>query len=141
MCTNCNKKSSKYTKPAAAVKMAAPAKTTPIPQVSKVSNDIAYAGRSQDPTKRVCLIYNGGGSKLNTTGGCRSCHGSSQRYSTVTNETIMFVSEDEHNQIFKRTFSIGHDYWVTEAQAEYLLSLTYINRTGQTVHKFTKKEE
>lgn len=103
--------------------------------------NMAYAPKSKDPSKKVHLVYNGGGSSKTRTSGCHTCHGSAKSYSTVTNESIMFVSEDSPNGIYKEVCAIGHDYYVTEEQANYMLTLTYVNRSGQKVHKFTKKED
>lgn len=93
---------------------------------------------SADTSNKVKLRYFGGGSKK-TTGGCSTCHGSKGGYVVTTSETIRFVSEDAPGGLFVETFSIGHDYYVTEKQAEYLLTLTYRNRAGQIVHKFKKE--
>ena len=86
----------------------------------------------------VKVRYYGGGAATKRSGiGCRACGGAgANAYTTVTTETIMFVSEDSPNSIFKREFHIGHDYMVTRNQADYLLSLTYRARTGNEQHKF-----
>lgn len=85
----------------------------------------------------VKLRYNGGG--YSTHGhGCRSCGGTGTKYTFVTSETISFVSEDSADGYFKRLFTVGHDYYVTEKQAEYLLTLTFRSRAGKTVHKFER---
>lgn len=93
---------------------------------------------SEDTSKKVKLRYYGGGLALKTTG-CRSC-GSSGQYSLVTTEVIQFATDDSPNGWFKETFSVGHDYYVTEKQAEYLLSLTFTNKAGQIAHKFKKED-
>ena len=93
---------------------------------------------SEDPKKKVKIRYYGSGVKK-VTGGCSTCRGKSGGYSVKTTETIQFVSEDSPNNWFKQTFSIGHDYYVTENQADYLPSLTYVNKAGQTVNKFLKE--
>lgn len=90
--------------------------------------------------KMVKLRYYGGGTTTKTGSGCRSCGGSGSKYAVVTTETIMFASEDSPNNFFKRTFTVGHDYWVTENQAEYLLGLTYKSRSNNIVNKFKKVE-
>ena len=85
----------------------------------------------------VKLRYYGGGmTSKKTGGGCRACGAGKGSYTTVTSETIMFVSEDAANSIFKQTFQIGHDYFVTRNQADYLLSLTFHSKTGVEQHKF-----
>lgn len=96
--------------------------------------------KSADPSAKVRIRYYGGGSKK-STGGCSTCHGTKGGYTVTTAETIQFVSEDADNELFKMTFNIGHDYYVTEKQAEYLLTLTYRNRAGQVVNKFERVEE
>lgn len=106
----------------------------------KPAADGVVVEKSEDPNAKVRLRYFGGGSKK-ATGGCHTCHGSRGGYIVTTTETIQFVSEDADNEWFKMTFSIGHDYYVTEKQAEYLLSLTYRNRAGQVVNKFQRVEE
>lgn len=139
MCTGCGRKS--------AISVHVDAKENKTVQPAMVNipkqaeNNMAYAPKSADPTKKVHLIYNGGGGSSRATGsGCHTCHGGSKSYSTITNETIMFVSEDAPGGIYKEVCAIGHSYFVTEEQAKYLLTLTYVNRSGQKVHKFTKKE-
>lgn len=98
---------------------------------------------SETPEKKVRLRYYGGGvKKVAATGtGCSTCRSGRGGYSNVTSETITFVSEDEPTGLFRRLVTAGHDIYVTEKQAEYLLSLTYQNRGGETVHKFQKVEE
>lgn len=111
-----------------------------VPQ-SYDSEQLPYAPASADKSIKVLLKYNGGGYSVNKTGGCSTCHGGTARYSVKTNETIMFISDDEVDGIFSMQFAIGHSYYVTEEQAKYLLTLTYRNRAGQISHKFTKVEE
>lgn len=96
--------------------------------------------KSSNPSAKVRIRYYGGGSKK-ATGGCHTCHGNRGGYVVTTSETIQFVSEDADNELFKMNFSIGHDYYVTEKQAEYLCTLTYRNRAGQVVNKFQIVEE
>lgn len=85
----------------------------------------------------VHLVYKGGGMANKREGsGCKTCGGSRSRYQVVKMETIMFVSEDAPNGIFKQTFSVGHDYWVTEEQAKMLLEMTYKDMAGKIKHKF-----
>lgn len=95
---------------------------------------------SADTSKKVRLRYFGGGVKrVNTTGtGCSTCRGGRGNYANVTAETITFVSEDEPSGLFRQVVTAGHDIFVTEKQAQYLLSLTYQNRGGEVVHKFKK---
>lgn len=104
------------------------------PQVDNV------VGKSTS-TKKVQVRYYGGGYAQKRGTGCRSCGGGNGSYSVVTNETIMFVSEDAPGGLFKETFSVGHDYYVTEKQAEYLLSLQFRSRAGTMENKFRKVEE
>lgn len=95
-------------------------------------------GASENTENKVRLRYYGGTIKKTTTG-CSTCSGRKSGYAVTTSETIRFVSEDAPGNWFVQTFQIGHDYYVTEKQAEYLLSLTYVNKAGQTVHKFKKE--
>lgn len=95
--------------------------------------------KASDSEAKVKIRYYGGTLKKSTTG-CSTCSGKKSGYSVTTSETIRFVSEDAPNNWFVQTFSLGHDYYVTEKQAEYLLSLTYVNKAGQTVHKFKKED-
>ena len=105
--------------------------------IKKVNSPAKVAEASQNPSERVRIRYYGGGSVQAAGTGCRAC-GGGKKYIVTTSETIMFASEDVENGLFKQTFTIGHDYFVTEKQAEYLLSLTYQNRAGRIVHKFKK---
>lgn len=84
----------------------------------------------------VKLRYYGGGAAAKKGRGCRACGSGGSSYTTVTTETIMFVSEDSPNSIFKQTFQIGHDYYVTRNQADYLLGLTFRSKAGVEQHKF-----
>lgn len=86
----------------------------------------------------VKLRYYGGGMG-HTTSGCHAC-GSAGRYALKTSETIQFASDDSSGGWFSKRFDSGHDYYVTEKQAEYLLTLTYSNPAGQVIHKFKKVE-
>ena len=125
-CTNCaNKKNNT---------------TVTIVDNRKTETETLIAGKSDTPN-RVRVVYYGGGSKVKTGSGCSTCRGGKGGYTITTSETIRFVSEDAPNGMFKETFSIGHDYYVTEKQAEYLLGLTYVNKAGQIVHKFKRPEE
>lgn len=98
------------------------------------------AGKTDPAAAKVRIRYYGGGTRKAVGSGCSTCRGKKGGYVVTTSETIQFVSEDVPGGLFKETFSIGHDYYVTEKQAEYLLSLTYTNRAGQVVHKFKKPE-
>lgn len=95
-------------------------------------------GKSDENSDKVKLRYFGGSVKRATVG-CSTCSGSRSAYTVTTSETLQFVSEDAPGGLFRQTFQIGHDYYVTEKQAEYLLTLTYTNRAGQTVHKFQRE--
>lgn len=97
---------------------------------------------SADPSRKVRLRYYGGGVRKSATGiGCSTCRGGKSNYVNTTSETITFVSDDEPSGLFRELVTVGHDIYVTEKQAEFLLTLTYINKGGQTVHKFKKVEE
>lgn len=106
----------------------------------RASTEGVVVEKSNNPQAKVRIRYYGGGTKK-STGGCHTCHGSRGGYVVTTAETIQFVSEDSDNELFKMTFNIGHDYYVTDKQAEYLCSLTYRNRAGQIVNKFQRVEE
>lgn len=115
------------------VKAAAP--TVSVSDTKRV--DPAMVVPKSKTAELVKLRYYGGGSATKKTGGgCRACGSGKGSYTTVTSETIMFVSEDASNSIFKQTFQIGHDYYVTRNQADYLLSLTYHSKAGVEQHKF-----
>lgn len=92
--------------------------------------------KASDTTEKVLLRYYGGGSGTTKVRGCRSCGGGKVKYATITSERIMFASEDSPNGFFNLLVSVGHDYWVTRSQADYMLTLTYKNKAGQEVHKF-----
>lgn len=83
----------------------------------------------------VRLRYYGGGTSQKKTSGCRACGGGGG-YTVMTSETIMFVSDDAPNGLFKQTFQIGHDYYVTRNQADYLLTLTFRSKAGIVQNKF-----
>jgi hypothetical protein len=88
-------------------------------------------------SKKVKLRYLGGG--YSTKGqGCRSCGGTGTKYKFVSSERIQFVSEDSPDNWFNMLFTVGHDYYVTEKQAEYLLTLTYTSKVGKVANKFEK---
>lgn len=97
---------------------------------------------SKDASKKVRLRYYGGGVAKRATGtGCSTCRSGAGGYVNTTTETITFVSEDAPGGLFRQVVTAGHDIYVTEKQAEYLLALTYKNKGGETVHKFKKVEE
>lgn len=99
---------------------------TPLPMVE-----------ASETNKKVKLRYLGGG--YSTQGqGCRSCGGTGTKYKFVSSERIQFVSEDSPENWFNQLFTVGHDYYVTEKQAEYLLSLTYQSRAGRATNKFER---
>lgn len=108
-------------------------KARTVPQ-KKIEPQPLIVAASDDTTKKVVLRYYGGGMALKTTG-CRSC-GSTGKYTMRTTERIEFASDDAPNGWFSQTFTIGTDYYVTENQAKYLLSLTFVNRAGQVANKF-----
>jgi len=93
---------------------------------------------ASDGKTRVKIRFYGGGMGY-TSSGCHAC-GSGGQYALKTSETIQFASDDEPTGWFSKRFDAGYDYFVTESQAEYLLSLTYTNPAGQLLHKFKKVE-
>lgn len=101
-----------------------------------VKNTTAKVVEKSDTSEKVLLRYYGGGSGTTKVRGCRSCGGGKVKYATVTSERIMFASEEAPNGFFNLLVSVGHDYLVTRAQADYMLTLTYKNKAGQEVHKF-----
>lgn len=101
---------------------------------------LPLAEKTEEGKAMVKLRYYGGGYSTKG-GGCKSCGGTGTSYTFVTTETIQFVSEDEVDGMFKRKFTVGHDYLVTEKQAEYLLTLTFRSKAGRTTYKFKKVEE
>lgn len=86
--------------------------------------------------KKVCVRYYGGGIGAKKVARCASCGSAKGSYSRITNELIAFASDDEPNGMWSQMVEAGRDYWVTEKQAEYLLSLTYTTPAGETAHKF-----
>ena len=116
---------------------------TPIVQstVTKKATRGVPVAASSDTSVKVRLRYFGGGVTKRATGtGCSTCRSGRGGYVNTTTETITFVSEDAPGGLFRETVSVGHDIFVTEKQAEYLLNLTYKNKGGETVHKFQKVE-
>ena len=124
-CSNCGKKSK--------VEIKAPDAGI----VPKSSAQVV--GKSETPAKTVRLRYYGGGIVAKKKRGCSTCGGAKNSYSRITNETIAFASEDEPNGLFMQAMQAGHDYWVTEKQAEYLLNNElYTAPSGEVVHKFKR---
>lgn len=105
--------------------------------LKSVNTPAIVAEASPNPSEKVRIRYYGGGSLQAAGTGCRAC-GGGRKYIVTTSERIMFASEDVENGLFSQVFTIGHDYFVTEKQAEYLLNLTYQNRAGKIVHKFKR---
>lgn len=101
-----------------------------------VKNTPARVVEASKSKELVLLRYYGGGSGTARVRGCRSCGGGKIKYATITSERIMFASEDAPNGFFNLLVSVGHDYYVTRSQADYMLTLTYKNKGGQIVHKF-----
>lgn len=95
---------------------------------------------ASDSNEKVRVRYYGGGFEAKPNRGCSSCGKAKGSYARVTNETIIFASDDAENGLFKLPVEIGHDYWVTEKQAEYMTSdnddMVYTNPSGQLCHKF-----
>lgn len=108
-----------------------------------VSLDLAApVEASEDVSRKIRLRYYGGGvTKIPTGTGCSTCRSGKKGYANTTTETITFVSADAPGGLFRQTVTVGHDIYVTEKQAEYLLALTYQNKGGQIVHKFQKVED
>lgn len=98
--------------------------------------------KSADPTKKVRVRYYGGGITAKKVSRCASCGSAKGSYQRLTNETIMFASDDEPNGLFMKPMTAGHDYWVTEEQAKYLLeNEVYISQAGIETHKFKLMED
>lgn len=104
--------------------------------------DITIVGKSKNPTVKVPVQYFGGGLvRKSWVASCTSCGGGVGNMSLLTSETIMFPSDDAPYGMFKQLFVAGRTYYVTENQAEYLLSLTFTNQAGQKINKFKRIEE
>lgn len=101
----------------------------------KIWNNAAIVAASDNPADTVIVRFYGGGMVRQVKSGCSGCGGSSV-YAMQTTKTISFASEDSPNGVFKMTFEQGHDYPVTQKQAERLLTMTYVNPAGQTVNMF-----
>ena len=113
-------------------------KPTFIPTTEKIKPATALPlAEKSESDKRVKLRYLGGG--YSTRGqGCRSCGGTGTKYKFVSSERIQFVSEDSPDNWFNMLVTVGHDYYVTEKQAEYMLTLTYTSKAGRVVNKFER---
>lgn len=109
-----------------------------LPATNQISGEIVPKSAS---TEKVKLRYYGGGMTRKTSSGCSSCRGGKSSYSITTSETIMFVSEDAPNGIFSEKFAVGHNYYVTRNQADYLLKLTYRDVAGNSQPKFKEITE
>lgn len=117
-CSSCGKKSIKT-------------KAQPVRVATPITPLVA---EKSETTEKVKLRYYGGGMTKQTTG-CSSC-GSQGKYALTTSETIQFASDDAPMGWFSQRFDVGHDYYVTEKQAERLLQETFTNPSGQVVNKF-----
>lgn len=108
-----------------------------------VDNDIKNPGvvPASENDKLVKLRYYGGGMTKRVSTGCSTCHGGKTSYSVTTSETIMFVSDDAPNGLYKETVTAGHNYYVTRNQADYMLKLTYKDAAGRTQPKFKEIKE
>lgn len=93
-------------------------------------------GKSDNPDAKVRLRYYGGGVAAKKVAKCAACGSAKGSYSRVTNEMIMFASDDAPNGMYEQMVEAGRDYWVTQKQAEYMLTMTYTNQAGQVVNKF-----
>ena len=107
-----------------------------VTQSNLVKSSKAVVVEASDTTEKVTLRYYGGGTASTKTRGCRSCGGSTLKYATITSERIQFASEDAPNGYFNLLVTIGHDYLVTRKQADYMLTLTFVNQAGREIHKF-----
>lgn len=114
---------------------ARPVKVAPVAE-AKTAKPQPLIVKASKGDKKVKLRYYGGGMGY-TSMGCHSCGGGG-KYALKTSETIQFASDDAPGGWFSKRFDTSYDYYVTEKQAEYLLTLTYSNAAGQIVHKFKK---
>lgn len=136
-CRTCGQSAPIATKATVSTTSKAVKTDTAVSATTKDKIDLAQVVPKSKTTELVKIRYYGGGmTSKKTGGGCRACGGGKGSYTTVTTETIMFVSEDAPNSVFKQTFQIGHDYYVTRNQADYLLALTYRSKSGVEQHKF-----
>lgn len=107
-----------------------------IPVIEPVSYTPEQVVGKSDTDAKVRVRYYGGGTMAKKVAKCATCGAAKGAYARVTNEMIMFASDDAPNGMFEQMVEAGRDYWVTEKQAEYLLTLTYTNQAGQVVNKF-----
>ena len=124
MCTGCG--AAKVSRPRAIV-------TAPVPEEPLIAP-------KSNSEKLVRLRYYGGGFTYRPSVGCRSC-ASKGKYALTTSETIRFASDDAPDGWFQQVFSAGHEYYVTEQQAKYLLMLSFMNRAGQKAYKFKEVKD
>lgn len=124
---------SSYSSPAPTKQRVSPA---PVASMNEVAPQVLA---SEDKTKKVKLRYYGGELSLKAKPACPTCGGGGQ-YAMTTGETIMFRSEDAPDGVFKLFVQAGREYYVTEKQAEYMLTLTFRNRAGQIINKFKRIE-
>lgn len=109
--------------------------TTPVKKSTGIGK-VIEASDSLDKTVR--LRYYGGGATAKKVAKCAACGSAKSSYTRTTSEMIMFASDDAPNGMYEQLVEAGRDYWVTEKQAEYMLTLTYTNQAGQTVKKFKR---
>lgn len=89
----------------------------------------------------VKLRYYGGSYIAKKSRGCSSCgHSVTNSRSRVMSENIQFPSDVTPNGLKTVLFSVGHTYYVTEYEAEYLLQMTFVNINGSIEPKFMKVE-
>lgn len=108
---------------------------TPVNVVKSTTGQVVGKSDSQE---KVRLRYYGGGVAAKKVAKCAACGSAKGSYARVTNEMIMFASDDTPNGMYEQMVEAGRDYWVTQKQAEYMLTLTYTNQAGQVVNKFKK---
>lgn len=83
-----------------------------------------------------------GGSFEKKHRGCSTCGGhASTGRARVMSESIQFPSDTTQNGLRTVLFSVGRDYFVSEYEAEYLLSLAFVDINGITQPKFRKVDE
>lgn len=88
------------------------------------------------------LKYYGGSHENTNKAKCVSCGGKvTNSRSRIMSETIQYPSDVTQNGLKTTTFSVGRKYFVTEYEAEYLLSMTFVNINGVTEPKFRKVED
>ena len=83
------------------------------------------------------LRYYGGSYENKNSARCSSCgQKASTTRSRVMSESIQFPSDVTPNGLKTILFSVGREYFVTEYEAEYLLTMTFVNINGVTEPKF-----